>query len=99
MTASNFYDSLLFQFLLIMITFLLFIGVGIPNEMVITAFEETTVFDVSVEWQHYDTVIFLQSLLYIAIMTPAIVGVGLFILQIVRKQRRDIERPVEYEYR
>ena len=99
MTASNFYDSTIFQFLLILTAFLLFIGVGIPNEMTLTAFEETSVFDVSIEWQQYDNVMFLQSLLYIAIMTPAIIGVGLFILQIVRKQRRDVEQPVEYEYR
>lgn len=98
MTAENFLQSTIFAFVLIFISFILFLAVGIPSEMVLTSFEETTVFDVDPNWDSYNRILYLFSLEYIAICGPGLVGIGLLVLQVIRRQRRDVVEEEQYVY-
>lgn len=98
MTAENFLESTIFAFVLIFISFILFLAVGIPSELILNSFEETTVFDVSPNWDGYNRILYLFSLEYIAICGPGLVGIGLLVLQVIRRQRRDVVEEEQYVY-
>ena len=79
----------------ILATILLFFMVALPAEMTMTTFEDTTnVFDIDEKWNSYENASFMMSAMYVAIVCPALAGIGVMILAILKKQRRDIE---EYE--
>ena len=79
----------------ILATILLFFMVALPAEMTMTAFEDSTdVFNINEKWNSYENASFMMSAMYVAIVCPALAGIGVMILAILKKQRRDIE---EYE--
>jgi len=79
----------------IFITIILFFAVALPAEMTMTTFEDSTdVFNIDEKWNSYENASFLMSAMYVAIVCPALAGIGVMILAILKKQRRDVE---EYE--
>lgn len=94
---GSFMDGTTALFLGILLTLCLFLGVGLPSELILTSFETTSVFEVDEDWKSYGKVIFLYSVLYISISTPALLGLMIFVMQIIRKERRDIEQVQQFE--
>lgn len=76
----------------IFITLMLFFAVALPAEKTMTVFENSTdVFNIDEKWNSYENASFMMSLMYVSICCPALAGIGVMILAILKKQRRDVE--------
>lgn len=81
----------------IFMTIMLFYIVAIPSEAMMTAFEDGTAFNVDVHWESYDGATTMMSIMYMSMCTPALAGIGVLFLTILKRQRRDVEYVEAYQ--
>lgn len=96
-TPQSFWDGMSVAIIGILISIILFFGVGIPAEKLVATFEDTTVYDVPEVWNSYDNVSYWMSLLYIIIISPAAIGIITMFLSAIKTQRYDVVADPEAE--
>lgn len=72
-------------------TIIFFIQFAIPAELMVAGFEGTTAYDIAYPWDMgYSDVTFWMDLLYIVIISPALLGIIIMFLSAIRTQDYDV---------
>ncbi len=97
-SPSSLFNGVAAAIIGIITSIILFIGVGIPAEMVVKSFEDTTIgaggttlYDVASPWDMgYSDTVFWMNVLYIVLILPALLGIIVMFLSAIKTQDYDV---------
>ena len=91
-SPGSFFNGVVAAIIGIIVSIILFIGVGIPAEMLVHSFEDdTTVYDIDSPWDMgYSDTVYWMNLLYIILILPELLGVIIMFLSAIKTQDYDV---------
>ncbi len=102
-SPSSLLNGVIAAFIGVIFSIILFIAVGLPAEMMVTSFTDTTLsdgggmYDVATPWNMgYADVSFWMNLIYVILLLPGIAGIIIMFLSAIRTQDYDVMGGSEY---